>query len=253
MAYPASVISFTTKNAGDTIQPAHVNDLQTDVTAIEDGLLNGLAHQVIISTGGLTVSTGSVNIGGPSSLATLQVNGASTFAGPVTFSSAVTFGGPHTFSSGLTVSTGVIRQNSLPAWNVFHSTHSTVASGSSIGALFDSQDFVRGDIGHSTGVNSSRITINTTGLYHLDYQSVVATPAGAVIRAYVQLNDVTPLLSQHQHGDANAGIETIRMTGLVRMASTGYLTVVMVSSNGVSTHGSSAVADAARFMGYFVG
>ena len=44
MAYPTSVIVFTTKNAGDTIQPAHPNDLQTEVTALEQGLLNGVAH-----------------------------------------------------------------------------------------------------------------------------------------------------------------------------------------------------------------
>lgn len=41
--YPGAVKSFTTKNAGDTIQPSHVNDLQDEVNAIEDGLLNGTA------------------------------------------------------------------------------------------------------------------------------------------------------------------------------------------------------------------
>ena len=41
MAYPTSVISFTTKSSGDTIQAAHVNDLQTEVVAIEDALING--------------------------------------------------------------------------------------------------------------------------------------------------------------------------------------------------------------------
>lgn len=39
MGYPTSVNSFTTKNTGDTIQPAHVNDLQTEVTAVETDLL----------------------------------------------------------------------------------------------------------------------------------------------------------------------------------------------------------------------
>lgn len=42
--YPAGVRSFTTKAPGQTIQPAHINDLQDEVTAIEDGLINGIAH-----------------------------------------------------------------------------------------------------------------------------------------------------------------------------------------------------------------
>lgn len=42
MAYPSSAKSFTTKNAGDTIQPADVNDLQTEVAAIEADLLTPL-------------------------------------------------------------------------------------------------------------------------------------------------------------------------------------------------------------------
>jgi len=41
--YPGAVKNFTTRNAGDTIQPAHINDLQDEVTAIESGLLNGTA------------------------------------------------------------------------------------------------------------------------------------------------------------------------------------------------------------------
>jgi len=56
MGYPTSVPSFTNKNAGDVIQPAHVNDLQTEVTAIENGLLNGVSHALTLS-GGLQVST----------------------------------------------------------------------------------------------------------------------------------------------------------------------------------------------------
>ena len=42
-SYPGSVKTFTTRNAGDTIQPSHVNDLQDEINAIESGLLNGTA------------------------------------------------------------------------------------------------------------------------------------------------------------------------------------------------------------------
>ena len=47
MAYPSSPVVFTVRNAGDVIQAAHVNDLQTEVTAIESAMLTGgLAHNL---------------------------------------------------------------------------------------------------------------------------------------------------------------------------------------------------------------
>lgn len=63
-SFPASVKSFTTKNAGDVIQNTHLNDLQDEVNAMEGGYLNGTAR---------------LNSSG-STLATLSVSGGSTFA-----------------------------------------------------------------------------------------------------------------------------------------------------------------------------
>lgn len=47
-SYPSSVKSFTTKvdGAGNTISASHVNDLQAEVTAMEGGLINGVAHTI---------------------------------------------------------------------------------------------------------------------------------------------------------------------------------------------------------------
>lgn len=51
-SFPSSVKSFTTRNAGDTIQPAHVNDLQDEVAAIEAGLLTtGLTSPLPVNAG----------------------------------------------------------------------------------------------------------------------------------------------------------------------------------------------------------
>lgn len=49
--YPTSAPSFTTKNTGDIIQPAHVNDIQDEVVAIGTVLVNSLnvAANVITS------------------------------------------------------------------------------------------------------------------------------------------------------------------------------------------------------------
>lgn len=73
-SYPTSAKTFTTKNAGDTIQPAHINDLQDEVAAIENGLLNGDAP--------LQSSN--------STFANLSVPGLSTFTGDVTMSGTLT-------------------------------------------------------------------------------------------------------------------------------------------------------------------
>jgi hypothetical protein len=43
-SYPSSAKSFTTKASNDVIEAAHVNDLQDEVTAVETGLLTGIAH-----------------------------------------------------------------------------------------------------------------------------------------------------------------------------------------------------------------
>ena len=41
-SYPTAIKSFTTKATGNTIQAAHINDLQDEVTAIETDLIAGL-------------------------------------------------------------------------------------------------------------------------------------------------------------------------------------------------------------------
>jgi hypothetical protein len=72
--FPGAVKTFTTKNAGDVIQPADVNDLQDEVNAIEDGYLNGKAP--------LNSSNSTVRA--------LSVTGGSTFAGNLVLNSSVT-------------------------------------------------------------------------------------------------------------------------------------------------------------------
>lgn len=89
-SYPNSVFSPASKSNGQTIDASHINDLQGEVVAIEEGLLNGSAP--------LNSSN--------STLAALSVTGRSTFAGDLTInSSVVTFtstsaSNPWAFNSG---------------------------------------------------------------------------------------------------------------------------------------------------------
>lgn len=52
--YPNSVPSFTTHNNGDTIGASHVNALGDEVTAIGSGLLNGITHTLLLTSGQIT-------------------------------------------------------------------------------------------------------------------------------------------------------------------------------------------------------
>lgn len=149
--YPSGVYAPAAKSNGQVIQASFFNDPDSEIGAIESGLLNGLQHGLTVSTGGLTVSTGSVNISGPSSLATLQVNGGSTFGGDVTFSAGVAL--PSTFA--------VARGNTF---RLSHSAAVTIADNTHSALNFDTETWDVGD-GHSTAVNSSLYTFPSTGIW----------------------------------------------------------------------------------------
>jgi hypothetical protein len=246
--FPNSVHTFTPFSNGALSDAAQVTDIYGEVEAIADGYLNGKAR---LNSSNSTVANLSVTGGstfnavtlGASTVTTLQVSGLSTFAGVVTL------------SSGATVSSGVIRQPSLPMWNVYRSTHIAMGSGSSNGVAFDVQDFVRGSIEHSTAANSSRVTINTTGVYHLSASAIAEATAGnPVVKLHVRMNDATDLLTGASTPLASAGKwEHVSANHDVRIDSTCYLTCVMVSSAAASTVGSSGANRAIRFSGHFLG
>ena len=256
--YPTADPSFPTRSNGQSIDASHVNVLGDEIVAIGSALRGTLQHGVTIGSthslnvGGNSTISGSVSIGGAlsagnSTVANLQVTGGSTFGGTLTFS------GLFTASSGVLVSTGVVRQNSLPCWSVYGSTGQAFTNGGAAGFAFDAQSFVRGNIEHSTGTNSSRVTLNTTGIYSITFTGRVQPANGLRPRANVLFNDGASTLLQNTMSFAANTDETLLMTGVVRISDTGYLTVRYTSSNGASTVGSSAFEDAYRFMGYFVG
>jgi hypothetical protein len=168
--YPTADPSFTTKQDGtDYPQAAHINGVQDEIIAIGAALRGTLQHAVTVGTGGLTVSsggatisTGSVNIGGPSSLATLQVNAGSTFAGPATFSSAATFNGVVTFNA----ATSFVNQAPPPVMLVSAST-SQMANDSTTAIAWPTQVSFTNSSLHSTATNPERFTPDSTGVWEL--------------------------------------------------------------------------------------
>lgn len=86
-SFPTSVFAPTNKSAGQTIQPAHVNDAQDEIVAIEGGYLNGTAR--------LNSSA--------STVASLGVTGASTIGGRLVVSSGLSVAGNSTLASSITL------------------------------------------------------------------------------------------------------------------------------------------------------
>jgi hypothetical protein len=54
-SYPGSAKTFVSRNAGDVIQPAHVNDLQDEVNAIETALVAGPTFPTVTLSSGQIV------------------------------------------------------------------------------------------------------------------------------------------------------------------------------------------------------
>ena len=168
--YPGGVFSPAAKSNGQTIQAAHVSDLDSEVAAIENALLNGLAHSLTVSTGGITVSTGGLRVGGASTIAgTLQVTGDSTFTGAVSVSGASTFGGAVVMSSGLTVTGGItvdgtVIGSRIPSVVLRAASSQTAAQGTWTGLNWTIEDVDSTGM-HSTAVNSSRANLLSSGLF----------------------------------------------------------------------------------------
>ena len=145
--YPNAVTSFATKNSGQTIQAADINDLQTEVTAIEAGLLQGTAP--------LNSSNSTVN--------NLSVLGNSTIAGNVTIGGSLTVSSGLTLVGGIALS-GVQTNNSQPRARVYAGSTQALASGAEAAVTFDSEDYDPQTL-HSTGTNPTRITPGSTGVW----------------------------------------------------------------------------------------
>lgn len=164
--YPTATYSPSAVTNGDIIDASRDNAQDAEITAVENALLTGLAHGLTISTGGLTVSTGSVNVGGPSSLATLQVNGASTFTTVQAGASTVTtlqVTGASSFTGAVTFATRPVAP--MPDLAFLTGSTSPFANNSSGGVFWPTQNALTNSSLHSTATNADRVSPQSTGAW----------------------------------------------------------------------------------------
>lgn len=178
-SYPTSVKTFVSRNAGDVIQPAHTNDLQDEVNAIETGLKSGLAHN-LIWTPDATFDIGAVATGRPRDL---NVSRNAVFGGNVTVTGDFGVGGnftPTAFVKAWTAYT--------PAWTST-GTQPALGNGTIAGKFFTIGSMVMFEI----VVTMGSTTTFGTGVY------LFSLPAAAVTT--VQGANVTGMINDSSTGN----------------------------------------------------
>jgi hypothetical protein len=204
--FPTTNKTFTSKSNGNTIDASHINDLQDEIAAIEDGYLNGTAR---LNAGASTLAR--LNVTGASTLATLSVTGGSTLVGNVSVTGDLTVGG---------VLTGAIAQ---PAVRVFNSTLTTLADGVVSYVNWNSQKFVTAGM-HSTASNPSRLIAISSGVYQISagLEFLANSSAGIRLSAIIRIDGSTIIARDHRiNSTGGAEPSFIGLTTLYRFASSG--------------------------------
>jgi hypothetical protein len=154
MGYPTSVQSFTTKTSADVIQPAHVNDLQTEIAALEGALLTtGLAHHLLFVD-----ATYDIGQSGATRPRHLYLSGDATVGATLTANAlSVTGFTTHTISAGGTGS------NILAVRNTTSGVGNDVRLRLGNDAASDVVDFIAYSGGHATLADRARINVTREG------------------------------------------------------------------------------------------
>lgn len=187
-SFPTSVKSFGSRANGQTIDASHINDLQDEVNAIEDGYRNATAP---LNSSGSTLAT--LNVTGGSTLASLDVNGNSTLASSITFGT-IPYVLPSSGGSTGHVLTCVSTSGSTMGLEWRASVTTTpdavraqleavqeLASGSSVGVSWTTRAFITNSSMHSTATNPDRLTPQTSGVYAIQVNINQRTGAALTI------------------------------------------------------------------------
>lgn len=214
-SYPTAVKTFTSKadGAGNKVFASHLNDLQDEVHAIEDGLLNGTApiSASNASFARLSVAAGSTFVGlsvsAGSTLTTLNVTGGSTFG-------------------------GVLNNAAQPRCVAYNSAVQSLANNNSTFVTFDSEDL---DVGamHSTSVSPSRITVPAggDGLYWVRGRSYFPSNATGQRILTLRKNNTTDLNEAEVPPSAGGNCE-FDVSGIYALVATDYVELFAYQNSG---------------------
>lgn len=231
-SYPGSIFNPTPINTGDTGQPAQINDAYAELTAIETALVTG---PIQLPNSSLTA----LSVTGGSTVNTLQVNGASTFAGAVTMAGAVTI-------------TGTLTLPRVPTCKVGLSTSIAIPADTFTGLNWNQQD-INSTAMHSTGTNSSRIALTSAGVWAVGAQIEWTGNASASHFVRLRLSD-TNTIAGVSNAIENVDPHVQMVEGIYLATSTSdYVTVQVRSKDSTGTvNASSTLTGGCAFWAYKV-
>jgi len=237
-SYPNSVKTFGTKSAGDTIQPAHVNDLQDEVAAIEDGLLNGTAPinssritAPSMQIGNATISSLTVtaftfpanstltnlNVTGGSTLTTLNATGGSTLA---------------TLNvTGMSSLADLQVAAAAPAVRVSNSANIAIGDASTTRLTFNTDVFASTSGMHSTGTNPGRLIATSSGIYCITGTVTWAPNSSGLRQARILINGSSFATIQSVPSASGTFNTDQNITTIYRFASSGSYAELEVYQN----------------------
>lgn len=215
--YPSGVFAPSNKSNGQVIDASHINNAQDEIVAVEDALING------------PLALTRVQVSGGSTLATLNVTGASSFAGALNV-------------------LGILVMPGREMCAVVHGSSQTLSASAETAVTFN-EEIV--DIGgfHSTATNPTRFTCPSSGTYAM-IGSVMFNAGGAAggpeRYAYWRVNGSSNAGSRAE----NAGQGAAAFIGLTpwavhRAASSGDYLEMMVSTSAVSLNDGGGTAGSA--------
>ena len=239
-SFPGAVKSFASRSNGQSIDASHVNDLQDEITALEDGYLNGTAR---LNSSNSTVTN--LSVSGGSTLAAVSVTSPTVVISTQTYvfpSSRAEAGDVLTVAS-TSGSTATLQWRAptltaSPRVRLTHDANQNVANGTVTGLnwnteLYDSHEM------HSTASNSSRITFaDSTGVYHLGASVYFNANATGSRQAALVLNDAsTGAIVGQLIGGLPGGVRIpLAVSADVHVTSTSdYVTVVVYQDSGSTT------------------
>lgn len=261
--YPGGVKSFAVIADGDVVQADDPNDIQSEVTAIEDALLNGIAHHFKPVTNNLhdlgasgqafrdLWLTRNATVGG-----TLGVTGIATFLAAIIASDDIKLaslkklyldGGGDTYlaesaANIIDIYTNAVKALTINAqgqlssptqfnWSVYHNTTQALVDSVAASLSMNSEDFDVTTM-HDTAVNNTRVTIPAggDGKYCLIGQVAFAANATGVRSAFFKKNGATSLNSPSYSGNASAVVALT--TAIVSLVAGDYIELWAVQNSG---------------------
>lgn len=206
-SYPTSVKVFTGRSNGQVIDASHVNDLQDEVNAIEDGIINGTAH---LQSSNSTLTN--LNVTGGSTLVNLQVTNSSFSVRPVTVPPNMAY--------------------------VFRDAVQDFASSANSTILWIAENYVQNSSMHSTGTNPERLTPQSTGFYAFNAEVGLSSPSTSVMITLFLMDSSNAAIAggtQFNSSVSGGGALTMQIAGFKRYDALGGFATLRVNAVHTST------------------